>query len=69
MVKEDLNTLLDTEMLTPIKVLCVFLPKMTAHRKGFDEIKYIFFLIKDNEFLEKCNEIWDKRQLCYQKII
>ena len=33
---------------------------MTAHRKDFDETKYISFLIKDNELLEKYNEIWNK---------
>ena len=33
---------------------------MTAYRKDFDETKYISFLIKDNELLEKWNEIWDK---------
>ena len=40
--------------------MCVFLPKITAYRKDFDETKYISFLIKDNELLEKWNEIWDK---------
>ena len=43
-----------------MKPLCVFLPKMTGYRKDFDETKYISVLRKDNELLEKCNEIWDK---------
>ena len=43
-----------------IRLLCVFLTKMSAYRKDFDETKYISFLIKDNELLEKFNEIWDK---------
>ena len=43
-----------------IKPSCVFLPKTTAYRKDFDETKYISVLRKDNELLEKCNEIWDK---------
>ena len=55
----DLNALLATKMLK-IKPFCVFLPKMTAYRKDFDESKYISLLIKDNELLEKYNEIWDK---------
>ena len=38
-----------------IKPLCVYLPKMTAYREDFDETKYISFLIKDNELLEKYN--------------
>ena len=33
---------------------------MTAYREDFDETKYISFLIKDNDLLEKYNEIWDK---------
>ena len=28
--------------------------------KSFNETKYMSFLIKDNEFLEKYNTIWDK---------
>ena len=33
---------------------------MSAYRKEFDESKYISFLIKDDELLEKYNEIWEK---------
>ena len=33
---------------------------MSAYRRDFDEIKYISFLIKGNELLEKYNEIWQK---------
>ena len=33
---------------------------MSAYRKDFDESKYISFLIKDDELLEKYNEIWEK---------
>ena len=33
---------------------------MSAYRKGFEETKYISFLIKDNELLEKYNEIGEK---------
>ena len=33
---------------------------MSAYRKDFDETKYISFLIKDDELLEKYNEIWEK---------
>ena len=34
-------------------------PKISAYRKGF-ETKYISFLTKDDEVLEKYNEIWGK---------
>ena len=33
---------------------------MSAYRKGFNETKYISFLIKDNELLKKYNEICKK---------
>ena len=43
-----------------IRPLCIFLPKMSAYRRDFDETKYMSFLIKDDELLEKYNEIWEK---------
>ena len=33
---------------------------MSAYRKEFDETKYMSFLIKGDELLEKYNEIWQK---------
>ena len=33
---------------------------MSAYRRDLDKTKYISFLIKDDELLEKCNEIWGK---------
>ena len=33
---------------------------MSAYRKDFDETKYMSFLLKHEELLEKYNEIWDK---------
>ena len=36
----------------------VFLPKLSAYKKDFDEIKNMsFFLINDDELLEKYSEI------------
>ena len=32
---------------------------MSAYRKDFDETKYMPFLIKEDEMLEKYNEIWE----------
>ena len=43
-----------------IRPLCIFLPNISAYRKDFDETKYISFLVKDDELLEKYNEIWKK---------
>ena len=33
---------------------------MSAYRKDFDETKYVSFLIKDDDLLEKYNELWEK---------
>ena len=33
---------------------------MSPYRKDFDETKYMSFLIKGNELLEKYNEVWEK---------
>ena len=60
MVKKDLIVLLTTKMLEKIRPLWIFLPNMSAYRKDFDETTYIFFLMKDDELLEKYNEIWVK---------
>ena len=34
--------------------------KMSAYRRDFDETKYMYFLIKYDELLEKYNKIWKK---------
>ena len=33
---------------------------MSAYRKGFDETRYIYLLIKNDELLKKYNKIWKK---------
>ena len=33
---------------------------MSAYRRHFDETTYMSFLIKNDEFLGKYNEIWEK---------
>ena len=43
-----------------IRPLCIFFSKMSACRRDFDETKYMSILIKDDELLEKYNEIWEK---------
>ena len=42
-------------MLKKLYLLCTFLLKMSAYRKEFDETKYMSFLIKGDELLEKYN--------------
>ena len=41
-----------------IKPLCIFLSKMSSYRR--DESKCMAFLIKDENFLEKYQENWEK---------
>ena len=33
---------------------------MSVYRRDFNETKYMTFLMKDDELLEKYNEIWEK---------
>ena len=40
--------------------LCVTLPKMSTYGRDFDETKYMSLLMKNDEVVEKHNEIWDK---------
>ena len=40
--------------------LCISLSKISAYRRDFDETKNMSLLIKDDELLEKYNEIWVK---------
>ena len=50
-----------------LRSLCIFLRKVTAYRKDFDETKFMSFLIKDNELLERYNEIWEKVKYSLKK--
>ena len=47
--------------------LGMFLPKMSAYRRDFDETKYISLLKKDDELLQKYNEIWEMVQNSIKK--
>ena len=44
-------------MLKKVRPLCIFLSKMSAYRKDFDETKFMSFLIKDDELLRNYNTI------------
>ena len=45
-------------MLKKLDLYAIFIPKMSAYRRDFDENKYMSFLIWDDEVLEKYNEIF-----------
>ena len=46
-----------------IRPVCIFSTRMSTYRKDFDETKYISFLIKDDQLLEKYNEICGKLKI------
>ena len=44
-----------------VKPLCIILPQIAGYIKHFENGgKNISFLIKDDDVLDKCNEIWGK---------
>ena len=44
-----------------IKSLHIMLPKRTAYVKSYDaKAKWMYFLIEDDDLLEKYNTIWNK---------
>ena len=44
-----------------VKPLCIILPQMTGYIKYFENVgKNMSFAIKDDDVLNKYNEIWDK---------
>ena len=58
-----------------MRPLCIYLPKMRAYRKDFDETKYNLFLIKDDELFKntikfgKTLEITSKKNLIENQFI
>ena len=52
MVKKRFKYFIGYKDAKKIRPLCVFLLKMSAYRKDFDETKYMSFLIKDDELLK-----------------
>ena len=47
LLKRVLNILLAIKLLKN-RLLCIFLPKISAYKRDFYEVKYMSFLIKDN---------------------
>ena len=56
--KNDFTYFIDYKDAKNIRPLCIFLPKMSAYRTGFDKTKCVSFMIKDEKLLEKYIEIW-----------
>ena len=54
-VKKGSKYFIDYKDAKKIRTLCIFFSKMSAYRGDFGETKYMSFLIKGNELLEKYN--------------
>ena len=51
-----------------VKPLHIILPKTSAHVKSYDgQTKWIYFLIENDDLLEKYNTIWDKVSAAIKK--
>ena len=59
MIKKDLNILYATKMLKKLD-LNVYFNQKWVHIEKTDKTKYMSLFIKDDELLEKHNEIWEK---------
>ena len=58
--KKKCKYFIDYKDAKKLRPLCIFLLKMTAYIKYFDETKFMSLLIKDDELIEKYNEILEK---------
>ena len=58
--KNDFKYFIGYKDAKKIRLLCIFLLKMSAYRRYFDKTKCMSFLIKDDKLLEKYNKIWKK---------
>ena len=59
--KKDWNIVLASKILKRLDLyIYIFLPKMSASKKGFDKPKYVFFFFDKRWQNENCNEIWGK---------
>ena len=44
-----------------VKLLCIVLPQMSGYTKHFENNgKNMSFMVKDDDVLDKYNELWDK---------
>ena len=60
MIKKGFKYFIGYKAAKKNRILCIYLQKMSAYRRDFDETTYMSFLIEDDELLKKYNEIWKK---------
>ena len=65
--KKDFQYFIGYKDAKNIRPLCIFLPKMRAYRRDLYETKYMSFLIKDDELIEKYNKFWKELEIVSKK--
>ena len=58
--KQDFKYFIGYKDAKKVKPLCIFFLETNAYRIDLHKIECISFLMKDKEFLEKYNKIWEK---------
>ena len=61
--KKDFKFFIGYKSAKKIRPLCIFIPKMSAYRRSFGETKYMSFLMKDDESLEKYHKFGKKLEI------
>ena len=69
MVKKDLNILLDTKIFKKVDFWVYFSQKWQDIGKTLMKLNLCLFLIKDDEVLEKYNEIWENVKGSLKKLL
>ena len=65
--KKNFKYFIGYKVAKKVRPFCIVLPKMSAYKKDFDKTKCMSFLIKDENLLEKYNEIWKKSTILSKK--
>ena len=67
MVKKGFKWFIGYKVAKKTRHVCIFLPKISAYRRYFDETIYMSFWINDDELLEIYNDIWEKIEIVPKK--
>ena len=52
-----------------VRQLCILFPEMSKYKRYFDKIKCMYFVIKDENFLDKYMKIWENVSNMIKKIL
>ena len=51
--KQDFEYFIGYKVNKKIRPLCIFIPELSIHKRYFDKIKCMYFVIKDETFFDK----------------